>query len=399
MKKLLILGASRYQLPLISKGLSLGYHVISMDNIPHNPGHRLANETAHISTVDKEAVLDFARRQQIDGIVTGASDVAVPTIGFVCDRLGLPGLSFEQAVTLTYKHRFREFQARQGLNHPAYQVFADRSRFLAEAADLTGKYILKPVDRSGSIGVTTLNFAAGLNTASLNEAFSRTMAASLGKLVILEEFIPGQEWGGDGFLHEGKFLSFCITNKYLTGEPHCVPIGHNIPCQLPLVSQNKIRAEVQRISRLLKLTEGPLNFDVIIDTKGQAFVVEMGARTGGNCLADIIYYGTGFDEIEASLQVALGKPVTSLPRPDQMIIPTGARILRSDTGGILQELPHPGDLLKKYHGNLQEIVYDFSPGDRVERFTQGSHRIGHIIVTASSLKELENLIVLLEKEI
>jgi biotin carboxylase len=225
------------------------------------------------------------------------------------------------------------------------------------------------------------------------------MAASLGKLVILEEFIEGQEWGGDGFLQQGEFLSFCITNKYLTGEPHWVPIGHTIPCQLPLSSQAQIRAEVHRATRLLGLTEGPLNFDVIIDTHGEAFVVEMGARTGGNCLADVIYYGTGFDEIEASLQVALGEPVTSSPRPGQTIRPTGARILRSNTGGILQELAPPGDLLKKYRGNLQEIVYDYSPGDRIERFTQGNHRIGHIIVTARSFKQLENLIDLIEQEI
>ena len=97
MKKLMIMGAVIYQVPLIRKAREMGIYTIAV-SIPGNyPGFAVADEVCHINTVDYEAVLKVAREKQIDGIVTAGTDVAVITIGKVCDELGLKGLSFEAA--------------------------------------------------------------------------------------------------------------------------------------------------------------------------------------------------------------------------------------------------------------------------------------------------------------
>ena len=97
MKKLLILGAGIYQVPLIKTAKRMGIQTL-VASIPGNyPGFELADKVFYENTVDHEKILGIAREEQIDGIVTAGTDVAVITIGKVCDALGLKGLSAEAA--------------------------------------------------------------------------------------------------------------------------------------------------------------------------------------------------------------------------------------------------------------------------------------------------------------
>ena len=96
-KKLMIMGAGIYQVPLIRTAKRMGIHTIAVSIPGKYPGFSVADEICHINTTDYEAVLKVAKEKQIDGIVTAGTDVAVITIGKVCDELGLKGLSFEAA--------------------------------------------------------------------------------------------------------------------------------------------------------------------------------------------------------------------------------------------------------------------------------------------------------------
>ena len=70
MKKLLILGAGMMQVPIIQKAASLGIHTIVADFNPNAPGIEYADRFLEISTIDKEAVLNAAKEEHIDGILT-----------------------------------------------------------------------------------------------------------------------------------------------------------------------------------------------------------------------------------------------------------------------------------------------------------------------------------------
>ena len=96
-KKIMILGASVYQVPLIRAAKEMGLDTL-VASIPGDyPGFALADRVYYINTRDKEAILNVCQEEQIDGICTTGTDVAVSTIGYVCQRMGLPGLSEEAA--------------------------------------------------------------------------------------------------------------------------------------------------------------------------------------------------------------------------------------------------------------------------------------------------------------
>ena len=97
MKKIMILGAGIYQVPLIKTAKRMGLYTIVV-SIPGNyPGFALADKVYYENTVDDEKILEIARAEQIDGIVTTGTDVCVITIGKVCDAMGLAGLSYKAA--------------------------------------------------------------------------------------------------------------------------------------------------------------------------------------------------------------------------------------------------------------------------------------------------------------
>ena len=89
-KRILILAASWFQIPCIEYARKRGYEVITCDNRPGNPGHRLADRSLEISTVDQQEVLGAARALEIDGILAYGTDVAALTAAFVAEEMSLP---------------------------------------------------------------------------------------------------------------------------------------------------------------------------------------------------------------------------------------------------------------------------------------------------------------------
>ena len=83
-KRIMMLGGNLVQTTAIKAAKAEGYYVISVDYLPENPGHKFSDEYHNVSTIDKEAVLELARKLNIDGIVSYASDVSAPTA--LCSR-------------------------------------------------------------------------------------------------------------------------------------------------------------------------------------------------------------------------------------------------------------------------------------------------------------------------
>lgn len=306
-KKLLVLGGSPFQVPLIEKAKEMGLYVITCDYLPENPGHALADEYRNASTTDKEAILALARELEIDAITTFCSDPAVPTVGYVADQLGLPGPSLQSVEQLTEKDKFRRLMQQEGLNVPAcFTVKAGEE--LPKGINPAQRYIVKPVDSSGSKGITQ---STG-EVEPLKQAVDYALQFSRAERCIIEDFIDGKQVHGDAFVKGGKLIYHYLGDHYFfTDTNSFIPISTRWPASISDSAMQSIVEQTETLVKAAGYLDGPVNIEARIDSDEKAYIIEIGPRNGGNFVPIIQQRLSGFDFTKAVIDIALGKRVVS----------------------------------------------------------------------------------------
>ncbi len=380
-KKILFLGASHQQIPPIKYALAQGYYVITCDYLPDNPGHKLANETYNVSTTDKDAVLELAIKLNIDGIIAYASDPAAPTQAYVGNKLNLPSNPYESVMILARKDLFREFLAKHNFLIPKSHSFY----LLDEARKWLNKLgfpaIVKPVDSSGSKGVTKLT---SLN--ELDNAFTLALSFSQEKKVVIEEFFvrDGYQVAGDGFIVNGKLIFRCWANEHF--DKLCndlVPIGESFPSVMTDYTQTQAHNETQRLLSLLDMKCGALNFDYHYNKNGDFSFLELGPRNGGNLIPEVIKYSTGVDLIRYTVDSALGIDCSSL----KMAKVSGyfsSYMLHAVKDGVVKEIWYSNEIKE----NIIKQTVHIKQGDTVKKFNGSNHTLGVMIMSFKTQSEM-----------
>lgn len=374
MKKLMIMGAGIYQVPLIKRAKAMGIHTIAV-SIPGNyPGFAVADEICHINTVDYEAVLKVAREKQIDGIVTAGTDVAVITIGKVCDELGLTGLSFEAAKIASDKMLMKECYEANGVRTARFRKVHFEDDLEEAIKDLEYPLIFKAVDSSGSRGITRVN-----KKEDIEAAVAAVKAVTRKKYYIVEEFIIGEEFGAQAFVYGGKLQFVLPHGDYVFMGDTGVPVGHFAPYHLSDEVLQDVYEQTEKAIRAMKLDNCAINADFIMKD-GKTYVLEIGGRSGATCLAELVSIYYGYDYYEKIIQAALGEAPEF---PQDQAVPNASKLLMSDRDGVIRSIANHNP----QNDNIYEIMFDYRVGEAVKKFKVGPHRIGHVVTKGNTLEE------------
>lgn len=92
-----MLGGGFLQNFVIVKAKQLGYKVLVLDADPNAMGFEHADDYAVIDIVDEAACLAYARKHEVDGVLTAATDFSVLTMSRIACEMGLPGINYESA--------------------------------------------------------------------------------------------------------------------------------------------------------------------------------------------------------------------------------------------------------------------------------------------------------------
>lgn len=310
--KILILGGSPFQLPLIRRAKARGLRVATCDYLPGNPGHGLADEYHNVSTTDRDGVLALARRIGADAVATLASDPAVQTVSYVAEAQGLPGAPLGAVVPLTEKDAFRELMRSIGLRTPASQVLAEAD--LPSLPDIAGllarsgrRHIVKPVDSCGSKGVTALDADAD----GLAPAVRSALGHSRARRCIVETYVEGgAPIEGDGYLVAGRLVYHYFGDDQLhTAGGVRIPVSTRWPSRQPAEVVGDLVRQVEAIAAASGYLDGPVNVEALVTPDNGVWVLEVAPRNGGNHLPLIQERLSGFDSVGAVLDAALGQAV------------------------------------------------------------------------------------------
>lgn len=303
-KKLAIIGASYLQLPLVLKAKELGVKTICFAWEDGAVCRDFADKYYPISIIDKERILSVCREEKIDGITTIATDIAVPTVNFVAHELGLTGNSIETGYIATNKYAMREALKKGGCSCPFFQKITSVSDALEAIKHTTFPVIIKPCDRSGSMGVTKVD-----KPEDLADAVNAALDSSFCKEAILEKFIDiAHEISVEGISWRGEHHVLAITDKVTTGAPHYVELGQHQPSQLPQPILDEAVRQVKLGVRALGIENGASHPELMISKDGEVYVTEIGARMGGDFIgSDLVYLSTGYDFLKGVIEIALGE--------------------------------------------------------------------------------------------
>ena len=387
MKKLMILGAGIYQVPLIKKAKEMGLQTLVVSVPGEYPGFQYADRVFLLDTRDCEGIYQAAREEQIDGICTSGTDVAVVTIGYVCEKMGLPGIPCEAAQIVTDKALMKEaFQKKQVRAARYHKVFSAKEA--EEAAQEIGfPVIVKRVDSSGSRGILKVS-----KREDVESAFREAVSGSRVPYVLVEEVLGGREIGVDGFVQDGKLVFLAPHEKFVyQGEKITVPMGHGFPLQEDVKTLEEISRQMQLAVEAAGMDQCPVNADVFVRDQ-KAWIVEIGGRTGATCIPELIGIHYGFDFYEKMIRNALGEPVSFEEREHT---PCMAKLLVSPRGGKITDIDHEG--IRKIREEGVEVQLDYPVGHSVSAMENGTDRIGHVIARTKREEELDEVIQRVEK--
>ena len=306
MKTIAIIGASYLQRPIVLKAHEMGLRTICFAWEQGAVCKEFCDVFYPISITEKEAILRICQEEQIDGICTIASDVAAPTVAYVAQEMGLVGNSYEAALKAHDKHQMREALVRAGVDCPGYRVMSREKN--EEIKGLALPLIVKPSDRSGSLGVQKIS-----EWSELDAAVQRAEEVSIVGEALVEEFIDGREISVETISCNGKHFPLQITDKITTGAPHFVELAHHQPSSLPQEMQERIFDITQHALDALGITNGASHSEYKITREGRIVVMEIGGRMGGDFIGShLVELSTGYDFLRGVIEVALGEEIVPI---------------------------------------------------------------------------------------
>ena len=384
----LLLGGSRQQVVAIEAAKRLGYRTVLCDYLPDNPGQLVADSFHLVSTTDRDAVLKVARAEGISGVLAYASDPAAVTAAYVAQELGLPGNPLRSVETLSEKHLFRSFLREHGFPCPQTVSFPVGERTEDVLALVDGwrwPLVVKPTDSSGSKGVTVVGSLDGIAG-----AVSRARGFSRNGVLIAEEFVERSYpsvIGGDVFVKDGE-IRFWGLMECLRDEAHpLVPVGKRFPVGLPTRDLAAVKDVLQRLVALLDIRFGELNVEVLVGKDGVPYVLELGARAGGNMIPVQLSDASGIDLVAANVLCAMGED------PGDVDFDGEGRccahvVLHAETSGCFAGVQYSDEMAPHVY---REVLY-VPPGGRAEAFDGADKAVGIAFLEFGDADEMDRLL-------
>ncbi len=391
-KKLMLLGGIRYLLPVIRAAHEQGYYVITADYLPDNIAHKYSDEYVNVSIIDREAVLEAAKKHEIDGIMSFGVDPGVVSASYVQEKLGLPSFGpLESVEILQNKDRFRKFLKDNGFNVPWAFSFQSVDAAWKSRSGFSYPFIVKPTDSAGSKGCTRVD-----NESQLRDAVDYAMKNSISGRVIIEEFIEkkGCSSDTDSYAEDGelKFVSFSAQRFDAGAANPYTPAAYSWPSTFTESEEKYLSSEIQRLITLLGLKTAVFNIETRVGADGRPYIMELTPRGGGNRLCEMLRYATGADLITAITRASVGdKPENIKQRPYDGF--WAEIILHADKDGKFGKLEISEDM----RGFVVEEDLWVNPGDQVETFSGANNAIGTLVLKFDSGKQMEEALASQDK--
>jgi biotin carboxylase len=301
----MILGAGQYQIPLIKLAQQEGFETIAVSEPGEYPGFSAADKSYEVDVREKEKILRIARQEKIHGILTDQTDIAVPTVAYVAEEMGLPGIGYQTAVRFTDKYTMRQHCEEIGIPVPRYLQASSLTEAHHHALHVGFPLVVKPADSQGSRGVAKVH-----SRDDLEQKFENALACSVCGRVVLEEYIPGREIVVQGFVSDYEVTNLITGDRELFDLPDMfIPSQGMFPASIGEELEQKILEMNLRLIRGFGPRFGITHTEYLVnDDMGEVRLGETAIRGGGVFISsDLVPLVCGVDINRLLIDIAAGK--------------------------------------------------------------------------------------------
>lgn len=338
---------------------------------------------------DSERALDdmeaFCRTRRITGVAV-CWELLTPLAALLAARLGLPGNDPALAGAARNKIAMAGAFRAAGVRAPADAVVTsvEEAHQVAASGRLGWPIVVKPAEQGGSWGVSVVAGPDGLDAAvAAAGRFTRAEphGLPLDARVLLQSYVPGEEFSADTVVHEGVPHPLPVVRKDTTAGRYRVETGHSCPAGLDPATVRAIQDTAARAALAVGVRNGVAHTEVKLPPDGRPVVIETGARLPGDDICGLVEAATGVSEAAAYLQAVTGRVPRTEPTRDagaalRFVLPERAGVLRYV---VIPEAP----------GTDSRI--HIRPGERVPEPADSSGRVGHVLARAASVDEARAL--------
>lgn len=377
MKKIMVIGTTRTQVPLIKTAQRMGYYVIAAGTNGDYPGIKVADEACFVDITSPQKVLEQAQKLKIDGIATCCMDMGVRAVGYVCENMGLCGLTENSALLSNEKLSMKMAFEKHGVNSPKFVKIEKRDDLKTAWESLRHPVILKAVDLQASRGIFKCN-----SSQELEHAYDEVIHLTRENFCIVEEFIEGIDIGAQAMVYQGEILFILPHNdEVYTGSAN-KPIGHSAPL---LASENvlhKTKRQCELAIQALGLNNCAVNIDLIKTENDEVYMIELTGRAGATCLPELVSLYYGIDYYEMIVAMAMGEdPRLIFSKRSSVFTPNASRFIMADKTGCVREVINRNSEAD----DIALLELYVKAGDMVRKFEDGKDAIGEVIVTGKDI--------------
>ena len=297
MKKVLILGGSHRDIPLIKASQELGYFVITLGDRDYYMGHEYSDKYYKVNFNNLAKVKEIIENEKIDYLLPGSGEESYLNTVQLAQELNMGNFdSLEVAKLVHNKWKFKEFCLENSISTPGGFYYTDG----LDLDNINFPITIKPTNLSGGRGVDV-----AYDLTSLKESLKKSREVS--DEIFLEDFIDGDLIAYSVVIKNQKIIygftgkDDTYKNKYLITSAY--------PVQLKVVTQNKLRSDVEKISEILSLVDGMFHLQVIIRDE-VPYIIDVTRRIPGDFYPYLMEYCDGVKYSKAVVKSYIGKPLT-----------------------------------------------------------------------------------------
>ena len=310
-KKLLVLGALKLACDIVEHAKAMGAYVVVADYYEDSPAKQIADEAVLMDATDVDAIVEYCKNNQIDGITTGFVDVLLKPCYEACMRLSLPFYATPKMIEMaTDKKVFKEVCQEHGVPVPTtYLIGKQLSKGILDTIQYP--VFVKPMDASGSRGC-----AVCTNAEELINQFEEAVSFSITGNAIIEQCLVGREFLLDYIAVDGEYRLIEMFDRYVCPDRGSAINYANVsvaPSKALDLYLDKINPIVINMFKELGFTDGLIFLQGHINGNNITFY-EMGCRLGG-AFYNIEQACLGFNSIDMVIRYALtGKMVDNIDK-------------------------------------------------------------------------------------